>query len=307
MPVPTEAKLRDSIREMPVRFIELQAIEQDLPVDELHDQLLLLGHEDRSLGMLPRQRPVVLVRSGLAAGDLESVYGAWWWFKQLVRMTPHRCGYVEALASQLRVAWQPLSAPWEPQTGFARSRRPVTTALPAALAEREFAMLLDVVSVPGEARVVVPSLEGGYSRYATWLPRLAETLGAGRHVCHATDGDTADRDGYAYREAASRVTVTADPSAFTTDAHRVARERGAELVRIETPACDADFAARSIWSTDLTATLVEQVVGMAYGLIAVNRSEAAVNLAPFPPVGPGEALVVPRSDRALQSVRMQAG
>ncbi len=306
-PVATEARLRDAIREMPVRFRELQAVEADVPVDELHDQLLLLGHEDQSFGLPARARPVVFVRSGLAPGDAESVYGAWWWFKQLVRMPPHRCTYVDTLASQFRVAWQPLVAAWESQSGFRRSRRPVEVPLPGTLADREFALLVDVAVGPAGPRVVVPSLEGSYQRYAAWLPRLAEAMPPGRYVNYSRIADGADRDVYQLGELATKVEVIADPGAFLSDAHRAARERGAELVRIETPACDADFAARSIWSTDLTATMLEHVVGLAYGMIAVNRSSSAVNLPPFPPVGPGEALIVPRSDRALQAVRMQAG
>jgi hypothetical protein len=112
IPVEDEAELRDTIREMDVRFEHFVVHDADLPVDEVVEQLVTIGRDDESLGRPLKPKPVVLVRSGLTTGDVESVYGSLLWFKQFVRMEPHRCPYIEQLASQFRLAWIPLAAPW---------------------------------------------------------------------------------------------------------------------------------------------------------------------------------------------------
>ncbi len=62
----------------------------------------------------------------------------------------------------------------------------------------------------------------------------------------------------------------------------------------------ASFTAHSIQRTDLTATLLEHVIGLMYGLIAVNRTNASITLNGFSPVAPGEALIIDRLDPILQ-------
>ena len=65
--------------------------------------------------------------------------------------------------------------------------------------------------------------------------------------------------------------------------------------------CDgASFTSHSIQRTDLAATLLEHVIGLTYGLIAVNRSKAPITLNGFSPVAPGDALVIDRLDPILQ-------
>ena len=59
-------------------------------------------------------------------------------------------------------------------------------------------------------------------------------------------------------------------------------------------------------STDLLASLLEQVIGLHYGLIAVNRSLAPVQMDGLPPVAPGAALIVDRQDPWLSGVNVRA-
>jgi len=65
------------------------------------------------------------------------------------------------------------------------------------------------------------------------------------------------------------------------------------------PRADGDFAAESIQRTDVIATLLEHVIGLQFGLIAVNRKCTPGKLAGFDPILPGSALVVPKGDPTL--------
>jgi hypothetical protein len=106
------------------------------------------------------------------------------------------------------------------------------------------------------------------------------------------------------------VEIVVDAAAFKSDAHHDVLAGGGQVVRIEVPGCDADFTAHSIQRTDLAATLLEQVIGLQYGLIAVNRCAGggpSVHFDAFPPVASGEALVIDRRDPMLRSDTSQAG
>ena len=89
--------------------------------------------------------------------------------------------------------------------------------------------------------------------------------------------------------------------------HRRGQAAGGEVVRIEIPGHDADFAAHSIERTDLAATLLEHLIGLQYGLIAVNRQTTTVHLDGFSPLSPGGALVIDRRDPLLRVDASQAG
>ncbi len=66
-------------------------------------------------------------------------------------------------------------------------------------------------------------------------------------------------------------------------------------------------AVRAIERTDLAATLLEHVIGLQYGWIAVNRQPTTVHLDGFSPLGPGDALVLDRRDPMLRVDASQAG
>ncbi len=172
------------------------------------------------------------------------------------------------------------------------------------------AALIDIVSCPvNSVRVVFHRDDDAFRHYAAWLPRLATTFPAGRYMAYTVaDGEPfTDRRRYAWRGVEHNVRVVVDPNAFGEPIHRDAIAARGQVIRLELPGCDADFASHSIQRTDLAATLLEQVIGLQYGMIAVNRSAAAVHFDGFPPVGPGEPLIVDARDPILQSRTVQVG
>lgn len=311
VPVKTEADFRALIREMPVRFGSCALHETDVPAEELKSQLLTIEPSPDGEDRAAPDRPIVVVRSGLTGGDLESANAAWTYFKMLIRMTPHVCPYAAALASALQLVWQPLCAPWERADGWRRSGGP---ARPEAAAELErflrarksrLLAVIDLAARPaGQVRLVVPELNRQERRILAWLPRLWESLGPGEACAwSATPGaDPADRDGFGWRRLKPAIEQVEDARVFDDVTHAFARQAGAALWRLEIPGGDTDFVGQSIERTNLGAALLEQVVGLHYGLIAVNRRGHTVEFPPFAPVAPGEALIVPARDSVLEAM-----
>jgi hypothetical protein len=310
VPVREEAQFRDSIREMGSRFEQFAVHDADVPVEQVREQLVTIGREDESYGLPLQPKPVILVRSGVCTGDMESVYGAHAWFKQLVQPPPHACPYADPLASRFRLAWVPCAAPWAAGDGWRRSAAPPAVPMELESDGTAVAALIDIVSCPvNSVRVVFPRGDDAFRHCAAWLPRLATTFPAGRYFAYTVaDGEPfTDRRRYAWRGAEHNIRVVVDPNAFGEPIHRDAMAAGGQAIRLELPGCDADFVSHSIQRTDLAATLLEQVIGLQYGMIAVNRSAAPVHFDGFPPVGPWEPLIVDARDPILQSRRVQVG
>lgn len=311
VPAEEEYEFRELIREAGIRFDPFVVHDSDLPVQEVEEQSVVIGREEESFGLPLTPKPMIVVRSGLVPGDVESAYGAFVWFKQLVRMVPHACPYAEQVAAQFRLAWVPWQTTWNPRQGWRRdvpSRTSGDGTIPPNLGP--IALVVDLVSVPGNGvGVVLPSHEAQYQRYVHWLPRLFATFAPGRYfVPTVEDGAAfADRDAFRWRLAQHKPELIIDPGQFQSRLHRKVLDEGGQAVRIEVPACDADFAAYSIQRTDLVATLLEQVIGLQYGLIAVNRSALPVSFNGFSPVAPGESLVVHRQDPMLRAAMSQVG
>lgn len=310
VPAQTEAEFRESIRDMADRSELFVVHDADLPSDEVTEQMVTIGREDQSFGLPIKPKPVILVRTGLSSGDVESVYGAFVWFKQLVRVGPYHFPYAQQLAGQFRLAWVPLVGPWEARGGWRRSSRPSPDRTGITADCGHIAALIDVVSCLGnEVGVVLPSHEGVYQRYAEWLPRMAAAFAPGGAFLPTVDDRETfcDRDRFAWRHLRHDPQVIVDPEAFQTEVHRSVMATGGQVVRIEIPGHDADFCAQSIRCTDLVATLLEHVIGLQYGLIAVNRQPVTVHFDRFPPVGPGETLIIDRRDPMLRTDASQAG
>lgn len=311
VPVRTEADFRALIREMPVRFGSCALHEEDVPAEQLKSQILSIECSPDGGDRAAPDRPTVVVRSGLTGGDLESVYAAWAYFKMLVRMTPHVCSYAAALASAMRLVWQPLCAPWERADGWRRGGGP---ARPEAAAELErflsvrksrlLAMIDLAVCPAGGVRLVTSESNRQERRILAWLPRLWESLGPGESCAWsaAPGADPADRDAFAWRRLKPAIEQVEDASVFDDATHTLARQAGAALWRLELPGGDPDFVGQSIERTNLGAALLEQVVGLHYGLIAVNRRAHTVEFPPFAPVAPGEPLIVPAHDSVLEAM-----
>jgi hypothetical protein len=306
-PIETEENVRENLREMEIRFDSLRIRDQDVPADEVTEQVITVGAEDEPYGLPVKPKPMIVIRSGLTSGDLLGFYGALYWFKQLVRTEPYGCPYVERLVSRFSLSWIPLVAPWESRVGFRTSGR---------LPEWRFgfdisaaAILVDLVSTPmNRARVVFPAANATCDRYASWLPRLSRAFPAGSYFLPtAVPGESfADRDRFAWQQAAYDIGVAADASAFEDEVSKDVIRKGGQVVRIEVPVNEAAFSAESIHRTDLAATLLEQVIGLQYGMIAVNRQSAAVRFERFPPVAAGQALIIGREelDRIDQAARV---
>lgn len=310
VPPRREVYFREQIREMTTRFEPFVVHDADLPTEEVTEQLVTVGREDQTYGLPLQRKPVIVVRSGLSSGDVESVYGAFVWFKQFIRMEPYQCPYAQQLASQFRLAWVPCVAPWEQRDGWRRTGQRSVRPMTIEADEADTASLIDLVSSPiNQARIVIPRSSGEYQRYSAWLPRLDAAFAPG--PCFASsvkEGETfRRRDRFAWRHVRYSVQVVVDPQAFRSDIHREVIAAGGRVVRIEIPGCDADFPAHSIQRTGQAATLLEHVIGMEFGLIAVNRSVVPLHFDGFSPIAPGEALVVDRRDPMLRADASQVG
>jgi len=312
VPQASEARLREELREFAWRFPGVVVHDADVPADKVTEQLVTLGQADQTYGLALQPKPMILLRSGLTAGDFESVYAAWAWLKQLVRPEPYRCPYVEPLARRFRIAWEPCAAPWEPRCGWRRTDRPARRAWPRLPEETPLAALIEVVSRPvNRVRVLLPADGEAFERHAAWLPLLAEAFLPGAQAAFGftvPDGaGFADRDAFAWRRVAHQVEVRVDPGLVHEDRVRPAMTAGALVVRLEVPGGDGQYSAQSILRTDVAATVLEHVIGLQYGLLAVNRTGAPVRVDGFAPVAPGSALVVPHEDPLLRAWAARAG
>ena len=309
-PARQEAIFRGVLREMATRFDYFVVHDDDAPIDEITHQLVTIGREDLSCGMPLQPKPVILVRSGLTSGDVAAAYGALLWFKQLVRMEPYACPYTFQLASQFRLAWIPSVAPWEAPDGWQRSGRPPAEPMAIDTEDAPVAALIDLVSAPvNRTRVVVPDSKGAYERYFTWLPEFFTAFGPDPFFAPAPPEGAgfANRDRFSWEKTRNRVEVVADAAAFDDVAHRDVIRAGGDVVRIEIPGSDADFTAYSIQRTGIAVTVLEHVVGLQFGLIGINRGTDAIQLNGFPPVNPGELLILDRRDPMLQEKACRVG
>lgn len=310
VPAPTEAILRELFREAYPRFREFIVHDADVPASEVKEQLVTIGRGDESFGLPLKTKPLILVRSGLMSEDAESVYGCFLWFKQLIRMVPYPCPYAGALASRFRFAWVPSAAPWGGCFGWRRRGAPPHAPMQFDVDDGSLGVVIDVVSKPiNRVRVVLPERSGSFDHLASWFPRLAGSFGGGRFFapCAAAGADDSDRAALGWRFVEHAVEVCVEPDVFQERALREAAQAGAAVVRIEAPGFDADFPALSIHRTNVVATALEHVIGLYYGLIAVNRHLRPVHFDGFAPLAPGESLILDRTDRALSSSGAQAG
>jgi len=303
VPLRTLTAFRELIREMGARYSGFVVHDENVPAEKIETQLVTVGGEDQSYGLPLRPRPVILVRSGLIGGDVESVYAALQWFKNLVRPAPHACPYADALASSFRLAWVPCSASWEVRDGWQRSAAPPEIPTELEIDDAPIAALVDLVSVPTNShRVVFSRKSAMFARTEALLGVLQATLGPKASLAHTvpTAGKFTDAFARAWRSEKAEAEVLLDPSAFAEDVHTQVLDAGGEVVRLEIPGDDRDFVTHSIARTGMAATLLEQIVGFCYGVIAVNRTNAAHVVDGFPPVAPGQAIIIAANDRALQ-------
>lgn len=324
VPHRTEAEFRNSLRDAAWRFPTIRVHDEDVPIEQVTDQLVTIGDGParRPTGRTPASgmagvlsaalpstgdaRPLILIRTGLTGGDLESVYGAWLYFKNLVRMRPHECPYARTLLSHYRLAWLPLCAPWEDKLGWRRTGQKRRMPMMPNVDDGRLSALVDIVACPcADMTIGVQGTSRHADRVARWLPYLQAVFGPGAELmpCRATEAIDANA-GYEWRPFGLSVRTG---QARTEDEFAAsAVPRGATYTRIEIPASDADFPARSVATTAAVATILEHVIGLMYGLIAVNRGWRPVEFAPFAPVPAGQALIVSAADPILDEALVSA-
>ncbi len=279
VPHPTATDLRTSIRDVQDRLAAWVVHDDDVPVEEVTHQMVTVGSDDASFGLPLKPKPLILVRSGLVSGDVESIYAAFLWFKLLVRMSPDECPYATALGSRFRLAWIPLAAEWESEFGWTRRDRPPALSTTIESDGSPLAAIIDVAAVRCDAaRVVVPDRKGRYARYFNHLPELASRLGPPEmFTFDAADGAArGDRTSFAWRRIHQRIEVTADPRLVNAAPLDGSATDRTDVVRIELPAREADLPAHSIRLMDLGVHLLEWVIGLQAGVVAVNRSGSEV-------------------------------
>lgn len=312
VPSPRGETIREFVREMSARIDEWVVHDEDVPSAEVEQQLVTLGREDHAFGLPLTPKPLILVRSGLRPGDVDSVYAAFVWFKQLVARSANECPYARALATRFRLAWLPFSALWESRDGWSRSSAFTKQTPPLDIVTDDAPVegVVDLVSnFDHRIRVVIPREDGPYAHLVRWIPMLATAFRVTDCFSHTPDehGSAFDRDAYAWRWVAPAVEVAVNESLVRQVTCRDSAGAVRHVVRIEVPAFDGDFAAQSIYRTHVAATLLEQVTGLMYGLIAVNRQASPVHLDGFAPIAPGQALIVNRDDPMLRTCRLEVG
>ncbi|NOT02500.1 MAG: hypothetical protein HOP29_17985 [Phycisphaerales bacterium] len=283
------------LEEAAVRFPALR-----LRGRERHEQIIEVGGAGESFGLNLPARPLILIRTGLRGDDMSGVYGALFYLKQLVRAEPFENPCAAELIGSFRLAWIPLCAAWQGRWWDERSagdRVPV---------EGEFdhgtiAAVIDVTEHPSnELRVVHARDDRDAVRQMTQLPELARRFGTGSHFGRTVGvGERIDRrDGAAWRDIPMAPTVNVHAGPFDTPLHRAAASAGARLIRIELPGGNGSFICNSVWRTNLAAATIEHMVGLQFGLLAVNRTDSTVVFDGHPPVGCGGAIMVRAGERA---------
>jgi len=310
VPEETELDFRSMLRDMPERFQGFVVHDEDIPIEEVTHQMVTLGRDDASFGLPLQPKPVILIRSGLHAGNFECAYGVFNWFKQLVRMPPHDSPYGQSLATNFRLAWLPLLSEWDSANGWQRSSTISDTPIDIEFEDSTIAALIDVVPVPvNQVRVVLQAGSPSFDKYAHWIPRLFETFGQYRRPAWAVpEGDSfTDLDAYDWRYVAYNPIVATPRASFSEPIQQSVLANNGEIIRIEIPASDLDFTANSILRTDIATTLLEHVIGLQYGLIAVNRGTKSVAFGAWPRISPGQVLLVEPDDPALTTSLSRVG
>ncbi len=275
---------------------------------ERHDTIITLGAGENVVPLLEAPRPTLLVRSGLTGHDFAGIYGVQEFLKQLVRPTPHENPYAKELVRRFRLAWVPLSAPWQPFGKFETDNG--TT--PQITGDFEDGSIHAIVEVTDgnrrELRVAYAFDDGQFERQAAMLRMLTTAFLDRRYFYRSSpDGHAmGDRSRSEWAWQALRPIITIDAEAFSTPFHRSALTAGAQLIRIEVPGEIGNFECNSIWRTDLAATMLEFVIGLQYGLIAMNRTRRRVVCDGFPPLEPGQSLVI-RSEDLPIAANMRVG
>ena len=295
VPVREELQLREMIREAPNRWDHFYVHDDNVPSEEITHQIVTVGREDEMYGLPVAPKPVILIRSGLQGGDSDSVYGVWAWFRQFLLHSRHPASYASALSARFRLAWVPSASPWEPRDGWSASHAAPYTSTEMEMEDSQIAAMIDVrAGTPGQVRVMFAQPSAEFRRAEMWLPILARTFSAAEFpaITCGTGNGPGSRRAFSWQLLRHQLGVLADLAAFDEPIHREILTQGGDAIRIELPPFEADCVANSIHATHLAVTVLEHVIGLLYGVIAVNRSRTPVLLDGVGVVPPGELLLL---------------
>ncbi|MCH7813840.1 MAG: hypothetical protein IID40_07445 [Planctomycetes bacterium] len=282
-PARDEKEFRNEVDELGQRYPALVVhggSDPDLP---RRDQCVELGGRDEGFGLQLVPRPLIMIRTGLRGDDLDGVYGTMLWLKGLVRPAPFACPYATALFSRYRLAWLPLGAEWHAGCGWVRPRDTAVFEADAEFEPGSTAAVIDLTSTAQRRVRVAVSDRAVRERLARHLPGLLEALIYRRffYRCVGPGEHLADRAAMQWRPERLDVEVTEPQSGhFASDLHARAAEAGAALIRLEFPGPTADLSTGSIWRTNLAASTLEQVVGLLYGWMVMNRQGTPLKFTP---------------------------
>ena len=305
VPAQSEMTFREEIVELGTRYPQLRVRSSYGPRSAVRDHVVEIGSQQpTSFGLALPPRPAIVIRTGLSGWDHDCVYGALLWIKQLLRPTPFVCPYAEDLITSLPIVWMPLCSTWRGWNLDLTNAPPTGEPImdPGVM---PVAAVIDVVTCPRrEVRLVGSAQSATFKRIRQWMPSLGGSLVGGRYCYHAPEAhaSTVDLGSDEWRKQTLSPTAVVDENGFQTEFHRRMADAGAELTRIEVPASSIDMTAASIWRTDLVGTLLETLVGLYYGLIAVNRTAR-----PMPLDLPGRLTPEKADLRSLTADRAELG
>ncbi len=270
----TITDFRHHLCDMVDRFPPL-AWAQGLGPDDLDElQLINVGSAEATIGSPVPDRPLVLIRSGFSQDDLIGAYGVMSWLKHLVRKAPYDSPYAKTLASVCRVAWIPLSTPGMISGGWKPEERPELFPIDAEFEPGSIAAIIDVAASDTHEVTVTAADKCEFSDVlAGALPSLAEQTVSGRHFYRGVPAgeSLSDQSPSCWGKDDLRVSVKIDADAFQEGIHYSAREAGANVIRLTVPCLHSDQLGNSIWQTDWTAVLIEEIIGLLMGMVVVNR------------------------------------
>lgn len=295
VPCRTETQLREMIREAANRWDHFYVHDEDVPSDEVLHQIVTIGREDETYGLPVAPKPVILLRTGLSGGDCESVYGVWAWLRQLLLHERYPGSYARALASKFRLAWVPCSAPWELRDGWTPTHSPPWTPMEVEADESPLAAVIDVCAgLQVKIRVLFAEKSPLFDKAQALLPQLASAFSAKAFPALACGAGTGlgSRRAYSWTPFMHGLEVIVDAGVFDDNLVQGIKVHGGTAIRIELPPYETDWVANSIHQTHLAVTVLEHVIGLLYGVIAVNRTREPVRLDDFGVVHPGQTLIL---------------
>jgi len=278
-PGPEPADIARELDEFASRFPAFQVRKLDGEDASSAARRVEVGAPGEQLGVPLIPPPTVLIRTGADSWDWDGVYGAFFWLKSLFLPPPFVNGTARPLLARRRIAWSPLIRP-ERWGRFDRDTGTPDTMV-AKFDRGSVAAVIDVVATPTpRTRLVTPSDQPPYDRYACALPALTAAMLDRRHVFYAAGNALApaELNGAGFLLEPRGCDVVAEPAAFATEFHRGAIDAGAACLRLELPGEPHAGCAHSIRRTDRAALMLEWLVGLQLGLIVLNRDAEPITL-----------------------------